>query len=64
VYEDSFFPTSSPTFVVGGILDVSNSNSYEWNLSVVLICIELLSKKEKQFMLIPFIAVSVCISND
>jgi hypothetical protein len=29
VYEGSFFPTSSPTFVVGSVLDGSNSNRSE-----------------------------------
>jgi hypothetical protein len=29
VYEGCFFPTSSPTFVVGGILDDSYSNRGE-----------------------------------
>jgi hypothetical protein len=29
VYESSFFPTSSPTFVVGGVLDATYSNKSE-----------------------------------
>jgi hypothetical protein len=37
VYEGSFFPASSPTFVVGGVLDDSYFN--RWNVNMVLICI-------------------------
>jgi hypothetical protein len=44
VYEGSFFPASSPTFVVAGVLYGSNSNRSEWNLSVVLICISFMAR--------------------
>jgi hypothetical protein len=36
VYEGSFFPTTSPTFFVGGVLDESYSNRSEVDLSVAL----------------------------
>jgi hypothetical protein len=40
VYEGSFLPTSSPTFVGGSVFDDSYSNRGEvWNLGVVLVCI-------------------------
>jgi hypothetical protein len=39
VYEESFSPTSLPTFVVGGVFDEAVLTGVRWNLSVVLIYI-------------------------
>jgi hypothetical protein len=45
VYEDSFLLTTSPTFVVGGVLDgIPILIGVRWNLSVVLIHIPLMAR--------------------
>jgi hypothetical protein len=49
VYEGSFFPTSLPTYAVGGVLDASHSNRSEVESSVVLICISSMAKDGKLF---------------
>jgi hypothetical protein len=41
VYEGSFFPTFSPTFVGGDIVD----GRVRWNLTVVLICISFIARE-------------------
>jgi hypothetical protein len=51
VYEDSFFLTSSPTFVVGGVLDSSYSNRSEVESSVVLICISFMARDGEYFFM-------------
>jgi hypothetical protein len=51
VYEGSFSPTSSPTFVVGGVIDRSYSNGVKWNLSVVLICISFMARDGEHFFM-------------
>jgi hypothetical protein len=52
VYKGSFFPASSPTFVVGGVFDDSYLTRVKWNLSVVLICISFIARDgEHVFML-------------
>jgi hypothetical protein len=50
VYEGSFFPTSSPTFV-GGVLDDTHSKRVTWNLSVVLICISFMARDGEHFFM-------------
>jgi hypothetical protein len=53
VYEGSFFPTSSLTFVVG-VLDASYSNRRRRNLSVVLICISFMARDGEHFFHVCF----------
>jgi hypothetical protein len=51
VYEDSFFPESSVTFVVGGVLDDSYSNRNKVEFSVVLICISFMARDGEHFFM-------------
>jgi hypothetical protein len=51
VYEGSFSPTSSPTFVVVGVLDDSYSKEVRGNLSVVLIYISFMDRDDKLFFM-------------
>jgi hypothetical protein len=49
VYKVSFFPTSSPIFVVGGVFDDGYSNRVRWNLSAVLVCISFMARDGEYF---------------
>jgi hypothetical protein len=51
VYEGSFFPTSLPTPVGGGVFDDGYSNGVRWNLSVVLICIYFRARDGEHFFM-------------
>jgi hypothetical protein len=48
VYEGSFFPASSPTFVGGGVFDAILTE-VRWTLSVLLVCISFMARDGKQF---------------
>jgi hypothetical protein len=54
VYEGSFFPASSPTFIVFGVFDDGYSNRVRWNLSVVLICISFMTRDGEHFLCVFF----------
>jgi hypothetical protein len=49
--QGSFFPTSLPTHVGGGVFDAGYSNGVRWNLSVVLICISFMARDGEHFFL-------------
>jgi hypothetical protein len=44
VYEGSFFPTSLPTFVVGGVLELTILTEVRWTLGVILILISFMAR--------------------
>jgi hypothetical protein len=50
VHEGTFFPTSSPPFVVG-VFDGSYSNRGEVDLSVILICISFMASDVGHFLM-------------
>jgi hypothetical protein len=51
VYQGSFFPTSSPTHVVGCVLMMAILTGVRWNLRVVLIYISFMARDGKHFFL-------------
>jgi hypothetical protein len=51
VYEDSFYTTFSPRFVVGGVFDDGYSNGVRWDLSVILICISFMARDGEHFFM-------------
>jgi hypothetical protein len=50
MYEGSFFPAFSPTFVVVGVLDDRFVKGVRWNLSVVLVCISFMARDGEHFL--------------
>jgi hypothetical protein len=46
-----FPPASSPTFVVGSVVDDGYSNRTRWNFSVVLICISFMARDGEHFFM-------------
>jgi hypothetical protein len=51
VCEGSFFPTSLPEFVVGGVLDDHHSHRSEVESRVVLICISFMARDGEHFFM-------------
>jgi hypothetical protein len=52
VYEGSFYPTASPTFVVVCVLMIAILTGIRRNLNVVLICISFMAKDGEHFFFV------------